>query len=34
MISPSQQEIPAKSSFTFSIEFSPFEPDAYFFQIA
>ena len=30
-ISPSQQEIPAKSSFTFNVEFAPFEPDSYYF---
>lgn len=30
-IKPAQQEIPAKSSFQFNAEFSPFEPDSYFF---
>jgi hypothetical protein len=30
-ISPAQQEIAAKSSFQFNVEFAPFEPDSYFF---
>lgn len=30
-VSPAQQEIGAKSSFQFNVEFAPYEPDSYFF---
>ena len=31
---PAQHEIGANSNFVFSVEFAPYEPDSYFFQIA
>lgn len=30
-ITPVTQEIPARGSFQFTVEFAPFEPDSYFF---
>ena len=31
---PEKQEIEANSCFTFNIDFAPYEPDSYFFQVA
>jgi len=31
---PAQKEIPANSTFVFNVDFAPYEPDSYFFQIA
>lgn len=31
---PAQQEVGPNSTFVFNVEFSPYEPDSYFFQIA
>jgi len=33
-VTPAQQEIPANSTFVFNVDFAPYEPDSYFFQIA
>lgn len=33
-IKPERQVIEAKSVFNFNVEFGPYEPDQYFFQIA
>lgn len=31
---PATQEIPANGNFVFSVDFAPYEPDSYFFQLA
>lgn len=31
---PAQQDIAANSTFVFNVDFAPYEPDSYFFQIA
>ena len=31
---PAKQEIPANDNFVFGVDFAPYEPDSYFFQIA
>ena len=33
-VHPTRQEIPANSTFTFNVDFGPYESDSYFFQIA
>ena len=33
-ITPERQEIAANDSFSFNVDFCPYEPDSYFFQIA
>lgn len=33
-VKPAQQEISANAAFTFDIDFAPYVPDGYFFQIA
>lgn len=33
-ITPERQEIAANDSFAFNVDFCPYEPDSYFFQIA
>ena len=33
-VTPAQQEIEANSEFVFNVDFAPFEPDSYFFQLA
>ena len=33
-VQPATLEIPAKSSAQFNVDFAPYEPDSYFFQIA
>ena len=33
-VTPAQQEIEANSEFVFNIDFAPYEPDSYFFQLA
>ena len=31
---PAKQEIPTNDNFVFGVDFAPYEPDSYFFQIA
>ena len=31
---PAKQEVSANSTFVFQVDFAPYEPDSYFFQIA
>jgi len=31
---PAKQEVAANSNFIFNVDFAPYEPDSYFFQIA
>ena len=33
-VTPERQEIDANDTFVFNVDFAPFEPDSYFFQIA
>ena len=33
-IKPAQVEVPANSNFVFAVDFAPYEPDGYFFQMA
>ena len=33
-VTPAVYEIPAKSTGVFNVDFAPFEPDSYFFQLA